>query len=297
MSLAELVQSSGWKNFIAKLYGLGASVVIIGALFKIQHWPLAGTMLTVGLLTEAVIFFFSAFEPLHEEIDWSLVYPELAGIPEDETAEIQAHGGKQHGAVSSGGGGGGYGGGAGAVALAKFDEMLEKAEISPDLFQKLGVGMKKLSDTTANMSAMGDVSAASTKYMSTINTANESLEKLAQSYQATTQVINETGSTYKNMADSLSVIEVGGKSYQQQLEVLNKNLSALNAVYELQKKGADEHIKESQVLYQGIQGLVKDLTDSAGDTKKYREQITKLNDNLSALNNVYGNMLAAMNVK
>src|SRR5512133_3827018 len=123
MSLAELVQSSGWKNFIAKLYGLGASVVIIGALFKIQHWPLAGTMLTIGLLTEAVIFFFSAFEPLHEEIDWSLVYPELAGIPEDETVEVKAHGDKHHGAVSAGsgsGGGGGYGGGAGAVALAKF---------------------------------------------------------------------------------------------------------------------------------------------------------------------------------
>ena len=67
MSLAELVQSSGWKNFIAKLYGLGASVVIIGALFKIQHWPLAGTMLTIGLLTEAVIFFFSAFEPLQKD--------------------------------------------------------------------------------------------------------------------------------------------------------------------------------------------------------------------------------------
>ena len=93
MSLAELVQSSGWKNFIAKLYGLGASVVIIGALFKIQHWPMAGLMLSIGLITESVIFFFSAFEPLHEEVDWSLVYPELAGIPEDETAELSAHGG------------------------------------------------------------------------------------------------------------------------------------------------------------------------------------------------------------
>ncbi|TAL74960.1 MAG: gliding motility protein GldL [Bacteroidetes bacterium] len=294
MSLAELVQSSGWKNFIAKLYGLGASVVIIGALFKIQHWPLAGTMLTIGLLTEAVIFFFSAFEPLHEEIDWSLVYPELAGIPEDESPELAAHGGKHHGggAIS-----GGSGGGAGAVALAKFDEMLEKAEISPDLFQKLGVGMKKLSETTANMNAMGDVTAASTKYMGTINTANESLGKLSDSYQATAKVINESGSTYRNMADSFSVIEVGGKSYQQQLETLNKNLSALNAVYELQKKGADDHIKESETLYKGIQGLMKDLSESAGDTKKYREQITKLNDNLSALNNVYGNMLSAMNVK
>ena len=157
--------------------------------------------------------------------------------------------------------------------------------------------MKKLSETTANMNVMGDVTAASSKYMNTINSANDSLGKLSDSYQSTTKLINETGSTYRNMADSLSVIEVGGKSYQQQLETLNKNLSALNSVYELQRKGADEHIKESDSLYKGIQGIMKDLSESAGDTKKYREQITKLNDNLSALNNVYGNMLAAMNVK
>ena len=292
MSLAELVQSSGWKNFMAKIYGLGASIVIIGALFKIQHWPMAGLMLSIGLITESIIFFFSAFEPLHEEVDWSLVYPELAGIPEDESPELTSHGGKYHGAVSGGGGGG-----AGSVALAKFDEMLEKAEITPDLFQKLGGGMKKLSEATANMNAMGDVSAASSKYMNTINAANDSLGKLSGSYQATAKLINDTSSTYRNMADSFSVIEVGGKSYQQQLESLNKNLSALNAVYELQRKGADDHLKESDSLYKGIQGLMKDLSESAGDTKKYREQITKLNDNLSALNNVYGNMLSAMNVK
>ncbi len=297
MSLAELVQSSGWKNFIAKLYGLGASVVIVGALFKIQHWPLAGTMLTVGLLTEAVIFFFSAFEPLHEEIDWTLVYPELAGIPE-EGEELPAHGsGKHRDAMRGAAGFVGGGGGAGSAALAKFDEMLEKAEITPELFQKLGVGMKKLGDATSNIAVMGDISAASAKYMNTIDGANESLGKLSESYQATTKVINETGANYKNIADSLSVIEVGGKSYQQQLEALNKNLSALNAAYELQKKGADEHMKESDVLYRNLQGLVKNLTDSADDTKKYREQISKLNDNLSALNNVYGNMLSAMNVK
>jgi gliding motility-associated protein GldL len=317
MSLAELVQSSGWKNFIAKLYGLGASVVIVGALFKIQHWPLAGTMLTIGLLTESVIFFFSAFEPLHEEVDWSLVYPELAGIPEDETPELAAQGGGFSGGVAGGGGGyggGGYGGtgtgtghggggggggygGAGVAALAKFDEMLEKAEISPELFQKLGVGMKKLGESTANMNTMGDIAAASSKYMNTVNNATDSLSHLSESYQSTAKLINETSSTYRNMADSFSVIEVGGKSYQQQLESLNKNLSALNAVYELQRKGADDHIKESENLYKGIQGVIKDLASSADDTKKYREQITKLNDNLSALNNVYGNMLAAMNVK
>jgi gliding motility-associated protein GldL len=288
MSLAELVQSSGWKSFMAKLYGLGASIVIIGALFKIQHWPYAGIMLAVGLITESVIFFFSAFEPLHEEVDWSLVYPELTGIPGEE-GELPAHG-KYRGGAQIGGGGG-------SAALAKFDEMLEKAEITPDLFQKLGVGMKKLSEATANMNAMGDVSAASTKYMSTIKNADESLGKLADSYQSTAKVVNETGSNYKNIADSLSVIEVGGKSYQLQLESLNKNLSALNAAYELQLKGTSNNVKDSDVLYKGIQGLMKDLTESAGDTKKYREQIIKLNDNLTALNNVYGNMLSAMNVK
>jgi len=298
MSLAELVQSSGWKNFIAKLYGLGASVVIVGALFKIQHWPLAGTMLTIGLLTEAVIFFFSAFEPLHEEIDWTIVYPELAGIPE-EGEELPVHGGKQREAIARGVGGGGYGGGggAGSAALAKFDEMLENAEITPDLFKKLGAGMTKLSQATSNIDTMSDIAAASDKYAESIGTATESLGKLTESYTDTAKAINESGSTYKNMADSFSIIEVGGKSYQEQLETLNKNLSALNTVYELQKQGADNHLKESEELYKGLQGLVKDLSDSAGDTTKYREQITKLNENLSALNNVYGNMLAAMNVK
>ena len=70
--------TKAWKNFMSKLYGIGAAVVIVGALFKIQHWPGAGPMLTVGLATEALIFIFSAFEPIHDEYDWSLVYPELA---------------------------------------------------------------------------------------------------------------------------------------------------------------------------------------------------------------------------
>ena len=70
--------SKGWKKFMAKLYGIGAAIVIMGALFKIMHWPFAGPMLVVGLSTEAVIFLFSAFEPIHEDPNWELVYPELA---------------------------------------------------------------------------------------------------------------------------------------------------------------------------------------------------------------------------
>jgi gliding motility-associated protein GldL len=302
MSLAEIVQSSGYKNFMAKLYGIGASIVIVGALFKIQHWNFAGLMLTVGLFTEAIIFFFSAFEPLHEEVDWTLVYPELAGIKDNEPTAGAVSGGGYVGAIGGGfggaiGGSSGGGAGSGSYALSKFDEMLESADITPDLFQKLGVGMKRFSEATSNINVMGDISAASTKYMNTIHSADSALNKLTDSYQTTARIITDSNSNYGKLAESYSVIESGGRSYQQQLESLNKNLSALNAVYELQRKGVDGHIRESENLQKGIQTLMKDLSDSAGDAKKYRDQMTRLNENLAALNNVYGNMLAAMNVK
>ena len=88
MNIAQFLESTAWKKFMAKLYGLGAAVVIIGALFKIMHWPFAGAFLTIGLLVEALIFVVSAFEPLHEEWDWSLVFPVLGGLdPDDEVVD------------------------------------------------------------------------------------------------------------------------------------------------------------------------------------------------------------------
>ena len=305
MSLAEIVQSSGWKNFMSKLYGIGASVVIVGALFKIQHYPMAGLFLFIGLCTEAIIFFFSAFEPLHEEVDWSLVYPELAGVPEDE--EEMALQASRSQAVSSGGGG--------SAALAKFDEMLAGAEITPDVFDSLGKGLKKLNTTTGNLNAMGDVTAATNEFAEKVKGAAEtvgnhtrvfdekseslgaSLGKLDDSYQNTAKIITDTGSNYQHMTDSLSKIEAGGNSYQEKLESLNKNLSALNAVYELQLKGANEQVKDAETLMKGVQSMLTDLKDSAEDAAKYRQHIGHLNEHLAALNEVYGNMLSAMNVK
>ena len=126
MGLSELVHTSRWKAFMAKLYGWGASVVIIGALFKIQHYPMAGLFLAIGLCTEAVIFFFSAFEPLKEEPDWKLVYPQLDPNYSGEDVGFAAVGG---------GGGGGAG-------LSQFDKMLANAGITPEVFDRLSQGLK-----------------------------------------------------------------------------------------------------------------------------------------------------------
>lgn len=284
MGLSELVHTSRWKAFMSKLYGWGASVVIIGALFKIQHYPLAGLFLSIGLITEAVIFFFSAFEPLKEEPDWKLVYPQLD----------PNYSGEDVGFAAIGGGGGGYGGGAG---LSQFDKMLANAGITPDVFDRLSAGLKKLTETTNNFNSMGDLAATTNEYASTIRKANESLNNLSESVKQTAKSMTDTSVVYQAIGESSKGIETGGKSYQDKLELLNKNLSALNAAYELQLRGANDHVKNSDVIYKGIENLMKDLAGSADDTKKYREQVSKLNDNLTSLNNVYGNMLAAMNVK
>ncbi len=284
MGLSELVHTSRWKAFMAKLYGWGASVVIIGALFKIQHYQFAGLLLAIGLCTEAVIFFFSAFEPLKEEPDWKLVYPQLDPKYSGEDVGFAGN--------FSGGGGGG-----GGVGLSQFDKMLANAGITPDVFDRLSQGLKKLTETTNNFNAMGDLAATTNEYQGTIRKANESLTNLADSVRQTARSMTDTSTVYQAIGESSKNIETGGKSYQERLESLNKNLSALNAAYELQLRGASDHVKSSEVLYKGIEGLMKDLSGSADDTKKYREQVAKLNDNLSSLNNVYGNMLSAMNVK
>jgi gliding motility-associated protein GldL len=318
MKFSELVHSSGWKNFMAKMYGIGASIVIMGALFKIQHWPGAGIMLTLGLSMEAIIFFFSAFEPLHEELDWTLVYPELAGMHEDpdETNALQP-GGRRYPEYSGGGGGGGN-----PAALAKFDQMIERAEITPDLFERLGQGLKKLNVTTAKLSDISDATLATNEYVSNIksaalsvNSLTESLESssnnlkgnvnvLSDSYRKNSSLIEESTNqlvgSYDLLKESIisehSIITEGNKNIGERLGSLNKNLSALNAVYELQLQSNNDHLKGSQRLYSDFNKITGNLTSSVEETEKYKEEIGKLSQNLSQLNSIYGNMLSAMSV-
>lgn len=311
MNLSEIVQSAGWKNLMAKMYGWGASVVIIGALFKIQHWPFAGLMLTIGLTTEAIIFFFSAFEPLHEELDWTLVYPELAGMHED-TDEFAIAPKRQRGEVVSGSG----------AALAKFDQMIESAEITPDLFRKLGEGLKTLNVTTSRLTDISDASLATNEYVAnvknaaisvnsltdTYNKSNEKLQEsvgvLSQSYHKTADtVINSgerLGNSYESLATSLNqdgqVISQRNQHLSEKLEGMNKNLTALNAVYELELQYTNDHLKGAQELYSDFHKITSNLTSSVQETEKYREEISKLSKNLAELNSIYGNMLSAMSL-
>lgn len=268
--MAGIIGSPGWKKFMAKLYGLGAAVVIVGAMFKIMHWPGAGPMLVIGLSTETFIFFFSAFEPLHEEIDWSLVYPELAGMHGEEGGhekeEEHVEEVKEEASITE-----------------QLDHMLEEAKIGPELIASLGEGMRSLSDQAGKLSKLSDASVATNEYASTVQSASKNINSLSESFTKAASSLN-----------GLTISTEDSSSFADQLGKVSKNLASLNASYELQLQSSNEHLKSASNFYGGVDELLKNLNDSIGDTKKYKEQIAQLSNNLESLNTVYGNMLNAM---
>ncbi|MDR1172026.1 MAG: gliding motility protein GldL [Bacteroidales bacterium] len=280
MGLAELTQSSGWKKFMAKLYGWGAAVVIVGALFKIQHWPGAGIMLTVGLLTEAIIFFFSAFEPLHEELDWTLVYPELAGMTDPDELE-----GMKEVSKSSG-------------ALERFDDLMGGlGGIDPSIVKSLNASFDKLNATAGSISDVSQATAATTKYVQNVSAAAESVGGLSVTFQQTAAGLQQSAAAINNSSAAMAAISGSSKGYASQLDGMNKNLAALNAVYELQLRSTSEQVQKSQGIYSGMEKMMSDMKASVDETHRYREEMASLNRNLASLNTIYGNMLSAMNVR
>lgn len=242
---------------MAKMYGLGASVVIVGALFKIQHWEGASEMLILGLGTEALIFAFSAFEKPHEEPDWTLVYPELAS----GASGIQPPKKKQ-GTISE-----------------QLDDMLKDAKIEPELLERLGDGMRHLGDQAAKMGKVADASAATIDYSESLTQASNRVNQLTETYaQVSASLTGLVGSA--QMGDTIGA----------HMQKMTDNLSALNEMYGAQLR----QLEANSALYAGMGELVKNLSDSVEDTKLYKQNIAELSKNLSSLNTVYANMLQAM---
>ncbi len=280
MGLAEVTQSSGWKKFMAKLYGLGASVVIIGALFKIQHWPGAGIMLTVGLCTESIIFFFSAFEPLHEELDWTLVYPELAGMTDPDELE-----GAKETSKTSG-------------ALERFEDLVGGlGGIDPSIVKGLSDSFLKLNNTASTISDVSQATVATDKYVKNLGAAADSIGGLTSTFQQSSAGLQQSIGALASSSAAMANIGESSKGYASQLDGLNKSLSALNAVYELQLRSANDNLKGTQSIFTGMDQIMNDMKSSVDETRRYREEMSTLNRNLASLNTIYGNMLSAMSVK
>lgn len=259
------LESLLFKKLMAKVYGLGAAVVIVGAWAKILHLKIADVMLTVGLLTEAVIFIISAFEPVHDEVDWSRVHPELA---EDYDVSKLESNKKNKGSVSQ-----------------QLDKMLEEANVSPELIGGLGNGLKSLSENVASMTNLSSASVATNEYVGNVQKASKSIEGINSSYVNAAEALNNLASAGSNTRD-----------YQEQMDKMSKNLASLNSIYELEIAESNNHLKTINTFVGNLSKVISNLADTEQQTANFQGEMDKLSRNLSSLNNVYGGMLSAMNV-
>jgi gliding motility-associated protein GldL len=282
MGINNFVRRRGFRNFMAKLYGLGASVVILGALFKINHYPGADIMLVIGLGTEAVIFFFSAFEPPYVEPDWSIVYPELAGL---------YHGDGSHGT-----------GKPGKKPTQELDDMLKQANIDKQLIDRLGEGLKKLSDNTAKLGEITDAAGATNEYVSRVKNASKSAENLSKSYDLTAETLQKdanASATYMNSIKSAGDNAAHlSNTYKEASDIMKNDIMVTKEFTQSMKSAMDsanslatQYTKSAQALSETAQKL----DFSSIDGKAYNERLHQISDKLSALNSVYELQLQSSN--
>lgn len=202
-----MAQSRASKRFMNMAYGLGASIVIVGALFKIIHFeigPLTGNvMLTIGLVTEAIIFALSAFEPVDDDLDWSLVYPELAG---GETSTKDSKESPQ------------------GLLSKKLDELLKDAKIDGELMASLGDSIKNFEGAAKSISPTVESLEATRKYGEELSLAAAQMESLNSLYKAQLESVNRQSSINEESIENAAKLK-------EQMQSLAANMSSLNGVY------------------------------------------------------------------
>ncbi len=254
-----------YSKVMPKIYGIGAAVVILGAMFKILDLQGANWMIGIGLTVEAIIFFLSAFEPSPKEVDWSKVYPELNEEGTPQPAKKRAV------AVS------------GDPVAAQLDNMLQQANIGPELIESLAKGMKNLATSAQNMGTLSDAAVATTEYATQVKAASQSLASMNDSYAQTATALMAMSSAAQD-----------SQAYQAQIQAVTKNLAALNAVYELELQDSADQKKARADFYKNMSTAMASFTEVGNETQAFKEEMMKLNQNVSALSKIYGGMLTAI---
>ncbi|GGH40684.1 gliding motility protein GldL [Mangrovimonas yunxiaonensis] len=189
------------------IYGLGAAIVIVGALFKIQHWPYGSLILTIGMIVEALVFTYSAFERQQSDLDWSLVYPELAGG--------QATGKKAKKEEPKD---------ADGMLSKKLDNLLKEAKIDADLMSSLGNSIKNFEGAAKGISPTVDSIAATKKYGEELSLAAAQMESLNSLYKVQLDSVNRQAAINEETVEN-------AQKLKEQMQSLASNLSSLNGVY------------------------------------------------------------------
>jgi len=194
-----MAQSKSTKKIFNMAYGIGAAIVIVGALFKIQHWPYGSLILTIGMIVEAIVFFISAFDAVEDDLDWTKVYPELGDAD-------------------------GEGTGVNGMLSQKLDNLLQEAQVDNELMTNLWNSIKSFHTAAEGLSVASESISSTVKYNEQVELAATQMESLNGLYQVQMENSNKQSELNNSMIENSELLK-------EQMESLATNLSSLNGVY------------------------------------------------------------------
>lgn len=289
------------KQKLAAAYSIGASVVIIGAMFKILHLPGAGTMLGIGMSVEAFLFALGIFDQPHKDYEWDKIYDFEGNSkilnPDNEKNQSQNNSQGQS-----------QGQNIGNVSASRSVGLNYTETINDEDVKKLSEGIKNLTATAQQFSSLSDVVGATDQFVKNIDGATQITGKFIKSQDTLNTATGLLANSYQGISDGMDAVEKNTKLYAGKVENINKNLSSINSIYEIQLKNIQAQSEGLTQQTERLRTVNEDLSIIVGDVQKmksatsiavvetenYKVGTTKLAKQITDLNQVYGNMLNAL---
>lgn len=303
-SLERFLASEKGKRYFNFFYSWGASIVIIGALFKINHWDYGTQILMVGMIVEAIIFFISAFDLPAREYKWDRIFPKLNRKPNaedgvNETTDVEADSLVQSASE-------GYFPSGPAIMMTSkpsgrsgaISESAEQAEsVSTGSVQGgvlLGGNIVVGGNSPIDPTEAAEIQDASEKYAEQLSKMANNMEKFAEVTESLTKVSDTLLNSFKSITDNSDGIESNTEGYVKQMENLNRNIAGLNTIYEIQLKGVSGQINTIEQINAGLDRIKYLYSGSLADSSIFKSETEKMAQQLTELNQVYARLLQAM---
>lgn len=266
-----------YKDIMPMVYGFGAAIVIIGAMFKLLNLSGASVMLAAGLTTEAVLFILGIFEPKHKEFDWFKVYPELDDDSTPSSSGVTLPRGnlpllktQSEDAVS---------------ISSKLDELFAKANIDSALIDRLSSGMSRIADYSGAMASFTELSSLSDRYCSSLAKASSMLDQMSFSHEKVSGALT----ALSNIADN-------GKEYNTKMDNVIDTLNEVGVAYKKELDSVERRLHMMNNTYDNVNKSILSMEDISTEATKLKDEITDLSQKFESLNKIYGNMLNVLKV-
>lgn len=270
------------KRAVGVIYSLGASIVIIGALFKILHWPGASIVLMIGMMTEAFLFAIGIADKPMPEYHWDHVFPSLL---EKDATPMNLNGGAPMGGMPAM---------AGGSKGASLPTNIPTGTLSDEEAKQLTDSIKHMSETAAQLANISKVAGLTDSYAANLQKASEAAASFAEKQGKLDNATDSLLDSYQGIASNMSEAKDQTRSFADSAMGLSKSLSSINTAYELQLKGVQGQAEAINSMNNDLQKLQNVVRDAANNMDSYKQVTDQLAKNIAGLNDVYGNMLNAV---